>query len=133
MSRASVRPDGDDVKSEAGLVMARKVLRRPVIAAAFGWTLEQVKATADALAGRLGGTGLMLQIDPRGRYAIRPRLEVLSATEVGGLRRRQLAQAGVDFWPFACSNRLHRVGCPSSSRRASATPAWRWGRCSRCG
>jgi transcriptional regulator with XRE-family HTH domain len=87
--------DTDDVKLEAALAIAGRELRRPAIAKAFGWDLDRVTAAADAFGRRLEGTGLMLQTHEGGRYAIRPRTEVLTDTEVSVLERGEVARKGL--------------------------------------
>jgi transcriptional regulator with XRE-family HTH domain len=67
----------DDIKLEAALMNVGKEVRREAIARAFGWKLDRVTAAADRLGRRLTATGLMLQVHPGGRYAIRPRADVL--------------------------------------------------------
>jgi transcriptional regulator with XRE-family HTH domain len=87
--------EADDVKLEAALAIGGRELRRPAIAKAFGWDLDRVTAAADALGRRLGGTGLMLQTHFGGRYAIRPRAEVLTDAEVSVLERGEVARKGL--------------------------------------
>jgi transcriptional regulator with XRE-family HTH domain len=87
--------EADDVKVEAALAIAGKELRRPAIAKAFGWDLDRVTAAVDALGRRLEGTGLMLQTHFGGRYAIRPRAEMLTEAEVSALERGEMARKGL--------------------------------------
>jgi hypothetical protein len=87
--------DADDVKLEAALAITGTELRRPAIAKAFGWDLDRVTTAATALARRLEGTGLMLQTHEGGRYAIRPRTEVLTDAEVSVLERGEVARKGL--------------------------------------
>jgi transcriptional regulator with XRE-family HTH domain len=96
LTRSSDRSVGaDDAKLEAALALAAKRVRCSTISRTFGWDLDRVKAAAGALSQRLDGTGLTLAVTAGGLYALRPRTEMLTATEVCELARRQAARQGL--------------------------------------
>jgi transcriptional regulator with XRE-family HTH domain len=91
------RPASDDVKVEAILVAAGRMVCRDDIARGLDWTLERTMGALKTLGERLEGTGQRLRQGQFGWWGIVPHEPVLTRVEARHAARAQMADHGMNL------------------------------------
>jgi transcriptional regulator with XRE-family HTH domain len=86
----------DDVRVEALLANAGRLIRREEIATAFQWDLERVSNALTTLAARLDGTGQRLHVRTAGDVAIQPAPVGLTSSERERATRAAYQHRGIN-------------------------------------